>query len=60
MQLVHVYGFPARDTKKIIEICKKNKIIVIEDSSESFGSTINNKKIGTFGQINVTSIRSEK
>ena len=23
LQLVHVYGFPARDTKKIIEICKK-------------------------------------
>tara|TARA_Y100000768_G_scaffold388766_1_gene386968 strand:- start:6253 stop:7395 length:1143 start_codon:yes stop_codon:yes gene_type:complete len=60
LQLVHVYGYPARDTKKIIDICKKNKIIVIEDSSEAFGSSINSKKIGTFGQINVTSIRSEK
>ncbi len=60
LQLVHVYGFPARDTKKIINICKKNNIIVIEDSSEAFGSSINNKKIGTFGQINATSIRSEK
>jgi len=60
LQLVHVYGYPARDTKKIINICKKNNIIVIEDSSEAFGSSINNKKIGTFGQINVTSIRSEK
>ena len=60
LQLVHVYGYPARDTKKIIEFCKKNKVLVIEDSSEAFGSSINKKKIGTFGQINVTSIRSEK
>ena len=60
LQLVHVYGYPARDTKKIIKLCKKNKIIVIEDSSEAFGSKIKGKNIGTFGDINVTSIRSEK
>ena len=60
LQIVHVYGFPARDTLKIIKLCKKKKILVIEDSSEAFGSKIKNKKIGTFGDINVTSIRSEK
>ena len=60
LQLVHVYGHPARDTKKIINLCKKNKIIVIEDSSESFGAEINGVKTGTFGDINVTSVRSEK
>ena len=60
LQLVHVYGYPARDTKKIISLCKKKKIIVIEDTSEAFGSTLNGQKIGTFGDINVTSIRSEK
>ena len=32
LQLVHVYGFPARDTSKIINLCKKNKIKVIENS----------------------------
>ena len=60
LQLVHVYGFPARDTDKIIKLCRKKKILVIEDSSEAFGSEIKQKKIGTFGDINVTSIRSEK
>jgi len=60
LQLVHVYGFPAKDTLKIIKICKKNRIKVIEDTSESLGATINGKKVGTFGDINVTSIRSEK
>ena len=60
LQLVHVYGFPARDTKKIIKFCKKNKIKIIEDTSEALGSKINGKVVGSFGDINVTSIRSEK
>ena len=60
LQLVHVYGFPAKDTLKIIDICKKNKIKIIEDSSEALGASINGKKVGSLGDINVTSIRSEK
>lgn len=60
LQLVHVYGFPARDTLKIINICKKKKIKVIEDSSEALGASINKKRVGSLGDINVTSIRSEK
>ncbi len=60
IQLVHVYGFPARDTIKIIKICKKKNIKIIEDTSESLGSKIGKKIVGTFGDINVTSIRSEK
>lgn len=60
LQLVHVYGFPARDTLKIIKLCKKSNVHVIEDTSEALGATINKKKVGNFGSINVTSIRSEK
>lgn len=60
LQLVHVYGYPAKDTIKIAKLCKENKIILIEDSSEAFGSEIDKKKIGSFGDINITSIRSEK
>jgi len=60
LQLVHVYGFPARDTLKIIKLCKRRKIKIIEDTSEALGAKINNKIVGTFGDINVTSIRSEK
>ena len=36
------------------------KILVIEDASESLGAKIGNKKIGSFGDISVFSIRSEK
>jgi perosamine synthetase len=60
LQLVHVYGFPARDTLKIISLCKKENVKVIEDASEALGSTLRNKKAGTFGDVSVFSIRSEK
>jgi len=60
LQLVHVYGFPARDTLKIIKLCKQKNIKVIEDISESLGAEINNKKVGNFGIISVCSVRSEK
>jgi|TARA_Y100000389_G_scaffold168335_1_gene173955 perosamine synthetase len=60
LQLVHVYGFPARDTLKIINLCKKKKIYVIEDASESLGATINKKKVGSFGDVSIFSVRSEK
>lgn len=60
LHLIHIYGFPARDSKKIINFCKKKKIKVIEDCSESLGAKINNKKIGNFGDISIFSVRSEK
>jgi perosamine synthetase len=60
LQLVHVYGFPARDTEKIVQFCKKKKVIIIEDASESLGATINGKMVGSFGDISIFSLRSEK
>lgn len=60
LQLVHIYGHPAKDSEKIVKLCKKNKIKIIEDGSESLGATFGNKKIGSFGDISVFSIRSEK
>jgi len=60
LQLVHIYGCPARDTYKIAELCKKKKIFLIEDGSESLGARINSKRIGEFGDISIFSLRSEK
>jgi len=60
VQLVHVYGCPAKNTLKIKKLCKKNKIFLMEDFSEALGAKINNQKVGTFGDINISSIRSEK
>jgi perosamine synthetase len=60
VQLVHVYGFPARDTLKIKKLCNEHDIILIEDASEALGATIDQEKIGTIGDIATFSIRSEK
>ena len=46
--LVHVLGH-ANDMKKILKICKRYKIFLIEDTCEALGSTIKDKKLGTFG-----------
>lgn len=45
---VHLYGNPF-DIYKVIEICKKYNIKLIEDCAQSFGSLYDNKMVGTFG-----------
>jgi perosamine synthetase len=60
LQIVHVYGYPAKNTIKIIKLCKKYNVKILEDSSESLGAKINGKKVGNFGDISIFSIRSEK
>jgi perosamine synthetase len=60
LQLVHVYGFPAKYTLQIKNICKKYKVYLLEDASEALGGKINRKAIGSFGDISIFSIRSEK
>ena len=57
---VHVYGFPCRDFDKIIDLCRKYNVLLLEDSSEAHGATYQGKKIGSFGDMAVFSVRSEK
>jgi len=52
--LVHGLGFNGI-SDKIINIAKKNNVILIEDCCESHGATYNNKKIGTFGDMSLFS-----
>lgn len=47
---VHLYGLVG-SLEKIVEICKKNKILLIEDCAQAFGSKYKNKLVGTFGDI---------
>ncbi len=46
--VVHLYGHPA-EMSKILKICKKRKIIIIEDCAEALGSKYKNKHVGSFG-----------
>ncbi|MDA9695031.1 aminotransferase class V-fold PLP-dependent enzyme [Candidatus Pelagibacter sp.] len=50
LMLVHALGNCA-DMDKIVEICKKKKIILIEDACEALGSSFNKKPLGTFGDF---------
>ena len=44
---MHYAGKAARDIEKLRDLAKKNKIILIEDNAESFGSILNGKFTGT-------------
>ena len=46
--LVSVLGLPP-DMDRVIELCDKYDVILLEDTCESMGSTYKNKKLGTFG-----------
>ncbi len=46
--IVHLYGHPC-DMDRLTEICRKQKLFLIEDCAEAFGSMWNGKHVGTFG-----------
>ena len=50
LMLVHAMGNCA-NMDKIVQICKKNKLILIEDTCEALGSKFKNKQLGTFGDF---------
>ena len=47
---VHLMGYPA-DMKKIMALKEKYGWTVVEDSAEAFGTEIDGKKVGTFGDF---------
>ena len=48
------------DIEKIAKFCKEKNIILLEDAAHSFGSTLNNKFAGNFGDAGVYSYYSTK
>ena len=40
---------------KIMDICEKNNVVLIEDACESLGSKFNDKKLGSFGLMSTFS-----
>ena len=57
--VVHMLGVPAR-MNEIVKICKKNKLILIEDTAWGCGGKINNKYLGTIGDIGTFSFDHAK
>ncbi|MFZ4705047.1 MAG: LegC family aminotransferase [Bacteroidales bacterium] len=56
---VHIFGHPVK-IDKVVEICEKYNITVIEDAAESLGSTYKGKHTGTFGLLGILSFNGNK
>ncbi|MBV1870877.1 MAG: DegT/DnrJ/EryC1/StrS family aminotransferase [Gammaproteobacteria bacterium] len=56
---VGLYG-SMPDMPKILEIAHRNKLFVIEDAAESFGSKLRNQQAGSFGHTGVFSFHGSK
>lgn len=57
--VVHLYGLSA-DMDRIMEICKKHNVAVIEDAAESLGTYYKDQHTGTFGDYGVFSFNGNK
>lgn len=57
--IVSLYGMPA-DFDKLMPICKKHGVVVIEDAAESLGAVYHGKHVGTFGKYNIISFNGNK
>ena len=55
----HTFGLPA-EMDKIIDICQKNNLILIEDCAHSLGATYKGKKIGSLGRVAYFSLGRDK
>lgn len=56
---VHLYGMPAK-MQEIADICTRYEVPLIEDAAEALGSTYLDKKLGSFGLLNVLSFNGNK
>ena len=56
---VDLFGLPAR-YRLIDKIAKKYNLKVIEDAAQSFGGSVRDRKVGTFGDVAATSFLSPK
>lgn len=57
--VVHLYGLSA-DMDKIVELCKKYDVILIEDAAESLGTYYKGKHTGSFGDYGIFSFNGNK
>ena len=57
--ITHIYSF-SNEMEKIIKICKKNKLLLIEDAAEVLGLKYKNKLCGSFGDISTFSFYANK
>ncbi|SDO56296.1 DegT/DnrJ/EryC1/StrS family aminotransferase [Halobacillus aidingensis] len=57
--IVHLYGLSA-DMYRIMEVCNKHNVTVIEDAAESLGGYYKGQHTGTFGDYGIFSFNGNK
>ena len=55
----HLFGNMS-DTKEIIDFCKEKNIAFIEDAAQSLGSSLNDVKAGSIGDVSTLSFNANK
>jgi dTDP-4-amino-4,6-dideoxygalactose transaminase len=56
---VHLYGQPF-DVDKVLEVCRKHKLPLVEDAAQAHGAKYKSKVVGTFGDISCFSFYPTK
>ncbi len=56
---MHTFGFPVH-LERLLKICAKWNIPIVEDAAESLGSEYNGKSTGSFGKFGVFSFNGNK
>ncbi len=59
LMVQHTFGLSV-DIDKVLEVCKKNNLILIEDCAHSLGAKYKGKKVGTFGKAAFFSFSRDK
>ena len=59
VMVVHLYGLSA-DMDRIVELCEKYDVALIEDAAESLGTTYKGKQSGTMGDFGIYSFNGNK
>jgi dTDP-4-amino-4,6-dideoxygalactose transaminase len=57
--ITHMWGYPC-DMDEIKKICKEFNLYLIEDCSHAHGAKYKNQLVGTFGDIGIFSMQSQK
>ena len=58
--IVHYGGTFSKKIKDLANLCKRNKIFLIEDAAQSIGVTYEGKHLGTFGDLGCISFHHTK
>jgi perosamine synthetase len=56
---VHLYGHPC-DMERILDICDRHEIVLVEDAAQAHGAEYKGKKVGSFGKVGCFSFFANK